>query len=85
LGNGEQTMSIMQLIPDEKSQGEVSLKFKTRFYPNGTETTHGPYTPANPTGVRFSGRQFRMRIDGIAGEDWRVGNMRVDAFPAGKR
>ena len=85
LGNGDQTMNVMQLIPDEKTQGEVSLKFKTRFYPNDTETTHGPYTPANPTGVRFAGRQFRMRVDGTAGKDWRVGNMRVDAFPAGKR
>ena len=85
LGNGDQTMNVMQLIPDEKTQGEVSLKFKTRFYPNDTETTHGPYTPANPTGVRFAGRQFRMRVDGTAGQDWRVGNMRVDAFPAGKR
>jgi hypothetical protein len=85
LGNGDQTMNVMQLIPDEKTQGEVSLKFKTRFYPNDTESTHGPYSPANPTGVRFAGRQFRMRVDGTAGKDWRVGNMRVDAFPAGKR
>jgi hypothetical protein len=25
LGNGDQTMNVMQLIPDEKTQGEVSL------------------------------------------------------------
>jgi hypothetical protein len=85
LGNGDQTMHVMQLVPDEKTQGDVSVKFKTRFYPNGAETTHGPYTPANPTSVRFAGRQFRMRVEGAKGADWRVGNMRVDAMPAGRR
>ena len=85
LGNGDQTMHVMQLVPDEKTQGDVSVKFKTRFYPNDTETTHGPYTPANPTGVRFAGRQFRMRVEGAESTDWRVGNMRVDAVPAGRR
>lgn len=85
LGNGDQTMHVMQLVPDEKTQGDVSVKFKTRFYPNDTETTHGPYTPANPTGVRFAGRQFRMRVEGSENTDWRVGNMRVDAVPAGRR
>ena len=85
LGNGDQTMNVLQLIPDEKTQGQVSVKFKTRFYPNAAETTHGPYTPANPTDVRFSGRQFRMRVEGADNVDWRVGVMRVDAMPAGKR
>ena len=85
LGNGDQTMNVLQLIPDEKTQGQVSVKFKSRFYPNAAETTHGPYTPANPTDVRFSGRQFRMRVEGAADADWRVGVMRVDAIPAGKR
>jgi hypothetical protein len=85
LGDGSQTMNVLQLIPDEKTQGQVSVNFKTRFYPNAAETTHGPYTPANPTDVRFSGRQFRMRVEGAVDADWRVGVMRVDAMPAGKR
>lgn len=85
LGNGDQTMQVMQLIPDEKSQGEVSVKFKTRFHPNEVDIEHGPFTPVNPTGVRFAGRQFRMRVEGNASADWRVGNMRVDAIPAGRR
>jgi hypothetical protein len=85
LGNGDNIMNVMQLIPDEATQGQVQVKFKTRFYPNGSEQEHGPYAPANPTGVRFSGRQMRMRIEGVTNADWRVGNMRVDALPAGKR
>ena len=85
LGNGDQTMHVTQLIPDENTQGEVTVTFKSRFYPNDTETSFGPYTPSNPTSVRFAGRQFRMRVNGVAEKDWRVGNMRVDAVPAGKR
>ena len=63
----------------------MSVKFKTRFHPNELDVEHGPYTPVNPTGVRFAGRQFRMRVEGNASADWRVGNMLVDAIPAGRR
>ena len=76
---------VTKVIPDEKTQGDVDITFKTRFYPNADETTHGPYTPANPTSVRFSGRQLRMRVEGARLADWRVGNMRIDATAGGRR
>lgn len=85
LGVGDQVARITNLIPDEISQGDVNISFKTRFYPNGNETTHGPYTPNNPTSVRFTGRQFRMRVEGAQLGPWRVGNMRVDASAGGRR
>jgi len=85
LGSGEQIGKVTQLIPDEKTQGDVDVTFKTRFYPNAAETTHGPFTPANPTSVRFSGRQMRMRVEGAKLADWRVGNMRIDVKAGGKR
>ena len=85
IGAGDQIARVISLIPDEISQGDVDVTFKTRFYPNGTETTHGPYTPNNPTSVRFSGRQFRMRVEGAKLGPWRVGNMRVDALAGGRR
>jgi hypothetical protein len=84
LGNGDQVMNVTHLIPDEVTQGQVTATFKTRFYPNAAETSHGPYTMANPTSVRFTGRQIRMRINGTA-SDWRVGIMRIDAKPRGLR
>ena len=74
-----------KLIPDEKTQGDVDVTFKTRFHPNDTERTYGPYTPANPTSVRFSGRQFRMRVEGDQPHRWRVGTMRVDVVGGGRR
>ncbi len=86
MGSGDKIMQVTDLIPDEKTQGDVNIKFKSRFYPNATESTHGPFTPANPTAVRFSGRQIRMRIEGDTPyAAWRVGTMRIDAKAGGRR
>jgi hypothetical protein len=76
---------VTKLIPDELTQGDVTATFKTRLYPNGSETSHGPFDMANPTSVRFSGRQARMRVEGARLADWRVGVMRVEAVTGGKR
>jgi hypothetical protein len=85
IGAGDQIAKVTKLIPDEITQGDVDVTFKTRFYPNATETTHGPFTPANPTSVRFSGRQLRMRVEGQRSTQWKVGNMRIDASAGGRR
>jgi hypothetical protein len=85
IGSGDNLMSVVELIPDEKTQGNVSAKFKTRFYPNGEEREFGPFTMSNPTSVRFQGRQVRMRVEGAEDADWRVGIMRLDARQGGRR
>jgi len=85
IGSGDNLMSVVELIPDEKTQGDVSAKFKTRFYPNGEEREFGPFTMSNPTSVRFQGRQVRMRVEGAEDADWRVGIMRLDARQGGRR
>lgn len=85
LGAGDQIAKVNKLIPDEKTQGDVDVTFKTRFHPNDTERTYGPFNPANPTSVRFSGRQFRMRVEGDQPTRWRVGTMRVDVVSGGRR
>jgi hypothetical protein len=84
-GNGDSIISAVELIPDEKTQGDVQAKFKTRFYPNDVEREFGPYSMANPTPVRFTGRQLRMRVEGLRNVDWRVGLMRLDVRPGGTR
>jgi hypothetical protein len=84
LGVGDQVMNVTHLIPDEVTQGQVTATFKTRFYPNDVERSYGPYTMTNPTSVRFTGRQIRMRVNGTAA-NWRVGVMRIDAKPRGLR
>lgn len=85
IGSGDSIMNVVELIPDEKTQGDVSATFKTRFYPNGTESEYGPFTMNNPTSVRFQGRQIRMRVEGVVADDWRVGIMRLDARQGGRR
>jgi hypothetical protein len=85
LGNGDQVMVVTELIPDELTQGDVNATFKTRFHPNDVERDYGPYAMANPTNVRFTGREVRMRVDGQRGVDWRVGLMRLDAKGGGRR
>ena len=78
-------MAATMLIPDEKTQGDVSATFKTRFHPNDTLRSYGPYSMANPTSVRFTGRQIKMRVEGERLADWRVGIMRLEAKPGGLR
>ena len=85
LGNGDSIMKVNQLIPDEDTQGEVQVKFKTRFHPNDTEREYGAFDMANPTSVRFSGRQIRMRVEATGNSDFRVGVMRINATPGGRR
>lgn len=85
LGNGDNVMRVNELIPDEKTQGEVAVTFKTRFHPNDVERSYGPYSTANPTSVRFTGRQIRLRVEATGNEDWRVGVMRVNVEPGGRR
>ena len=85
LGTGDNVISVTEMIPDEKTQGDVSATFKTRFYPNGTERSYGPFSMANPTSMRFTGRQVRMRVDGARLADWRVGINRLDTVAGGRR
>jgi hypothetical protein len=85
IGDGENVMSVTQMIPDEKTQGDVNATFKTRFYPNDVERTYGPFNMANPTSLRFTGRQVRMRIEGVSAGDWRVGINRIEVKQGGKR
>ena len=76
---------MTKVIPDEFTQGDVDLTFKTRFHPNDTERTYGSFNPSNPTSVRFSGRQIRMRVTGDRLAAWRVGTMRLETKAGGGR
>mgnify|MGYP005989667571 CR=1 FL=1 len=85
IGAGDQIAKVNSVIPDEKTQGDVQMIFKTRFHPNDTERSYGPFDPSNPTSVRFSGRQIRMRVEQDQAVDWRVGIMRLETIAGGRR
>jgi hypothetical protein len=85
VGNGDVVMSVRQVIPDEQTLGEVVVSFKTRMYPTSDESTFGPYTASQPTDVRFSARQVKVRYTGNVLADWRVGVTRLEAVASGGR
>ena len=84
IGAGDNVANALMLIPDEGTQGEVTATFKTRFHPNDTERTYGPYSMANPTNVRFTGRQVAMRVNGTEA-NWRWGVPRLEVKAGGLR
>lgn len=85
MGDGSNVYSIVELLPDEVTQGDVTATFKTRFHPNDVERSYGPYAMNAPTNLRFTGRQVRVRIDGNALANWRWGVPRVRVRLAGER
>jgi hypothetical protein len=90
VGEGDQFASLSRLIPDEatlagQQLGSLRATLFSSLYPTGAETTHGPYTLANPTGVRITARQVRIRLEELVAGDWRFGTLRVDAQPAERR
>jgi len=85
IADGDSVAKVNQLVPDELTQGQVTVSFKTRFHPNDVERSYGPYSTANPTDVRFTGRQFRLRINGSELNDWRFGVPRINIIAGGRR
>ena len=65
--------SVLQMFPDERTEGQVTATFKVRQYPDGAEASFGPFPMAERVDLRFSGRQVRVRIDGAATALWSVG------------
>lgn len=84
--NGDNVMMVRRIIPDERSTGEVEVLFKTRFWPNTTDTVFGPYPLAGPpTDCRLTARQVSIEIRGVGAADWRVGDFRFDVVAGGLR
>ena len=82
-GNGAAT--ALEMFPDERTSGQVTGTFMVRQYPNGAETTFGPYAMSQKVDLRFTGRQMRMRIDGLPGAAWSVGVNQLRFNPRGTR
>jgi hypothetical protein len=85
LGAGDRVLSLTELIPDEKTAGNVQVRLSTKFYPNSVEYNHGPYSMSSPTSLRITGRQVAAKIEGADLSDWRVGVMRFNGKPGSMR
>ena len=84
LGDGTVVQQVLKIIPDETTLGDVSATVYAALYPTATESSQA-VTLANPTDVRLTGRQIRLKLTEASAGDWRVGDMRVESTPAGRR
>ena len=50
-----------------------------------TEAANGPYSPAQPTDLRVTARQVRLRFDEVNASDWRIGVPRLGVLPGSRR
>lgn len=84
IGNGDQVMTVLHMIPDEKTLGDVggTLTFKNYPTDNGTEVVLP--TLSAQTDIRSSGRSVRMKVTQV-NPGWRVGVIRLDVAPGGRR
>ena len=84
IGAGDQVMNIHDLVLDENTLGDLDISIFTALYPLATETENGPFTAANPTSVRLQARQVRLKVV-QSGTGWRLGTLRLDVTPGGRR
>lgn len=84
VGTGERVMMIRQIVPDEKTLGSVRATLYASLYPTGTESSQGPFSAANPTVTRLTGRQVRVRVEQVS-PGWALGTLRLDVVPGGRR
>lgn len=86
IGEGDVTQDLNEMIPDGQIIGKVSVSFFTAMYPGDAEVEVGPFALSSSLGIRgVSGRQFRIRFDGIIAADWRLGVNRLDVEPGDGR
>lgn len=85
LGDGDTLVQAQRLIPDEKTLGDVELRVYSALYPTDPETVDGPYTLNEPTDVRITARQVRLRFEEVVPTSWRVGTMRLGGVPSSRR
>lgn len=84
-GEGDQVLYISQILPDERTLGQVELSLYGSFEPMANETLYGPFSINKNTDARMSARWVRLRLDQVVEEDWRVGVIRLNGKTAGSR
>jgi hypothetical protein len=84
LGAGDQTMTVVGLIPDENTLGDVSLKIYSALYPTEAETLSAAFTAREPTDVRITARQIRLEVTQV-NPGWHFGTPRLIVEASGRR
>ena len=88
---GNNMFFLDKIIPDTKFESGTDIKFqlKSKRYPNGTETTKGPFTltsSTNKLNLRARGRSFQTKyFSDTVDTQWRLGTWRAQAQADGTR
>lgn len=90
IGSGDQVMKVRRLVPDENALGEVELTLYYSMFPTDEEMVAGPFNPVQPTPIRITARQVRLRFDQVEPDEgdpssWRIGTMRLGGRIGGRR
>lgn len=86
MGSGDQIMECSQLVPDEKTVGQLQFIAETRYTPEDpAPRTWGPFPATAYTDFRVTGRQMALTLQATADADFRFGTQRLDATPGGRR
>ena len=89
IGNGDNYVQCNQILPDEEANAlpGVTISFKGKFTPLGSETDFGSFTFENDgyTDARFTARQVSMTVTGSTSQQFQVGNIRLNLRNRGRR
>jgi hypothetical protein len=90
LGGGDAVLDITELVPDEATRagqvlGSLQIRLVSALHPTGTTRAYGPFTLANPTTFRATGRQVQLTVEEVVAGDWRLGTLRLNVQPGGRR
>ena len=89
IGNGDNYVQCNQILPDEEANTlpGVTISFKGKFTPLGSETDFGSFTFENDgyTDARFTARQVSMTVTGTTTQAFQVGNIRLNLRNRGRR
>ena len=91
IGEGEYMMQVRRVIPDfETLTGSVSLVLNAKEYPGSTETlsstTQTLSSSTKFVNPRVRGRQVSVSLSSSAlADNWRMGTLRLDLVPHGKK
>jgi hypothetical protein len=80
IGQGDYMAEVQRIVPDQLNDGDATATLFGRFWPNGAETTYGPFSLVSPTDVLLQAREIRTRFTGAVPASWRIGNMRLDVI-----
>ena len=79
-------MACDGLVADLSSEGVASFSFSAQPWPDGAAATIGVTPGADGRGfARFEGRQTQMRVDFEPNSAARLGRVRLELSPAGRR